>query len=151
MKATQKSIQPFLVPGKIAMAGVSRDEKKFGYQLFKLLRDQGYEVYPVHPLADQIGGIRCVHSVAEVPAEVCRLVVVTPKVQTAGIVKTALERGFDHIWIQQFSESPGVEAMVKDKAVNVVLKECLFMHLQPVKGIHKFHRAIRSLFGGMPK
>jgi predicted CoA-binding protein len=151
MKTSLASIQPFLKPGKIALAGASRNEKKFGYQLFNLLKDKGYEVFPVNPNTDRIGNTPCYKDLRSLPPDVKMVVIVTPKNQTASLVGDAISLGFKNLWIQQMSETPEALAILKGSDVNAVVKECLFMHLQPVTGIHKFHRAIRSLFGLMPK
>ena len=39
-------IQEFLAPKKLAIAGVSRNPKKFGYTVFKELREKDFEIYP---------------------------------------------------------------------------------------------------------
>ena len=49
MKATKASIDTFLSTHKIAIAGVSRDPKKFGYLVFQQLKEKGFEVYPINP------------------------------------------------------------------------------------------------------
>jgi predicted CoA-binding protein len=151
MKTIKAAIEPFLKPCKIALAGVSRDQKKFGYEIFKLLREAGYEVYPVNPNAEKIGETTCYPNLQTVPADVRHLAVLTPKKQTASVIGEALTRGFDHIWIQQMSDTPEALQMLSGKKINIVTGECLFMHVQPVKGVHKFHRSIRSFFGRMPK
>jgi predicted CoA-binding protein len=46
---TKKIIEEFLGPRKLAIAGVSGNSKKFGYLVFRDLKANGYEVYPVNP------------------------------------------------------------------------------------------------------
>lgn len=151
MKTSKAAITPFLEPCKIAVAGVSRDQKKFGYEIFKLLKENGYDVYPVNPNAETIGETKCYSNLRSVPAEVRHLAVLTAKKQTAAVIAEALERGFEHIWIQQMSDTPEAMQMLSGRKINLVTGECLFMHLQPVKGVHRFHRSIRTFFGRMPK
>jgi len=49
MKANRKAIEAFLSSKKIAIAGVSRDSKKFGHTVFKELSLKGFDVYPINP------------------------------------------------------------------------------------------------------
>jgi predicted CoA-binding protein len=150
MKATKASIEAFLAAPEIAVAGVSRDPKKFGHQVFKLLKEQGKKVLPVNPGATEIDGTQAYKNVGDLPREINHLVILTPKKQTREILENAIEKGISNIWIQQMSETPEALAYAQSKAVDVISGECIFLHAKPVKGIHKFHRAIRSFFGRMP-
>ncbi len=151
MKTTKASIDMFLATSKIAIAGVSRDPKKFGYLIFKQLKEKGYEVYPINPGADKIDGVTCFRSVSALPLNVHTLIVVTPKKSTRDIVAEALAKGIDNIWIQQMSDTPEAIELAKTQPVNLIVKECILMHLEPVTGIHKFHRSLKKLFGFFPR
>lgn len=151
MKATKKLIQTFLDSKKIAVAGVSRNEKKFGQAAFRELEKRGYDVYPVNPNAEDILGKKCYTSVSELPSEINSLLVITPKTQTLGVLKDAVSRGIKNIWIQQISENPETIEYIKANNLNPVIKQCILMHAEPVKGFHKFHRMIYRIFGVLPK
>ncbi len=151
MKATKTSIDSFLTSRKVAIAGVSRDPKKFGHQVFKNLKEKGFEVYPINPGADVIEGVPCFRSVGALPLNVHSLLIITPKKQTQGVVAEALAKGIDNIWIQQMSDTPESVELASSHPVNLITKECILMHIDPVEGIHKFHRTIRRFFGLHPK
>lgn len=151
MKATRKSIESFLSSRKIAIAGVSRDPKKFGQTVMKELKERGFELFPVNPHAEQINGTPCFHNIGSLPLNVKHLLVITPKKQTTGIVAEAIAKGIDNIWIQQFSDTPEAIDFAVSHKVNLVTKQCILMYIEPVKGIHRFHRAIKKLFGTLPK
>jgi uncharacterized protein len=151
MKATKASIESFLATRKLAIAGVSRNEKKFGFHVFKHLREKGFEVYPINPAADEIAGVPCFRSVGALPLNVHNLLVVTPKKETKEVVAEAIAKGIDNIWIQQMSDTPEALELARSRPVNLVAGECIFMHVNPVTSIHKFHRAVRKFFGRFPK
>ena len=148
---TLNEIQKFLEPQKIAMVGVSRNQKKFGGAIFKELKSKGFELYPVNPNADEIQGIKCYKSVAELPGDVKCLFIVTPKNETAGVVKLAVEKGFEMIWIQQKSDTPEAVEIIQKAGIPLIYKKCLMMFADPVKGVHGFHRFLTKTFGGYPK
>ncbi|MCK9421403.1 MAG: CoA-binding protein [Bacteroidales bacterium] len=150
MKVTKKSIDAFLAPRKLAIAGVSRDPKKFGFSVFKELKEKGFEVIPINPEADNIDGTPCLRHVSELPDDVSSLLIITPRSQTPGIVTEALERKLKNIWIQQMSETPETLILAKTSGVNLIYKQCILMYTDPVKGIHKFHRNIKRFFGRLP-
>lgn len=151
MKTTKLSIDQFLGPKKLAIAGVSRDPKKFGNIVYKELKDRGFEVYPINPNIDLVNGDKCYKSVNDLLPEVTHLLVITPKPLTMGVVREAVAKGIDNIWIQQMSETKEVMDFLKDKPVKLVTRECILMWIEPIKSIHKFHRTIRKIFGLLPK
>jgi uncharacterized protein len=144
-------IQAFFETKKIAVAGVSRNEKKFGTAVFKELREKGYEVIPINPNTDTILGVPCYRSVAALPAGIDSILLATPKQQTMETLKEAVAKGIKNIWIQQFSETPETLAYVKASNLNPVMKQCVLMFAEPAKSFHKFHRSIKGFFGLLPK
>lgn len=151
MKTSKKQIQAFFEMKKIAIAGVSRDSKKFSTVAFRELTEKGYEIYPVNPNVDTIHGVTCYQSVSALPAGVNSLLIATPKPHTLGLLKDAVAKGLQNIWIQQMSETPETIEYIKANNLNPIIKQCIFMHAEPVGSIHKFHRAISRFFGQLPK
>lgn len=151
MKASKKSIEQFLEPRKMVLAGVSRNPKKFGYTAFKELRERGYEVIPVHPEAESIDGVVCYRNLSDVPSSFRHVVTMVPKEETMKVVEEAVSCGFENIWIQQMSETPEAVEFAMSKNVNLVTGTCILLHSDPVKGFHKIHLILLKIFGGMPK
>ena len=42
-----------------AVIGATDKTEKFGYKIYKCLKDHGYEVYPVNPNVAEIDGDKC--------------------------------------------------------------------------------------------
>ena len=76
---TKKDIEKFLEPKNLAIAGVSRNPKKFGHLVYEELEKRGYDVYPVNPPPLKLHGENCFRSVSDLPAGVDRLLILTPK------------------------------------------------------------------------
>lgn len=150
MKADKASIDSFFLAKKIAIAGVSRDTKKFGHSVFNALTERGFDIYPINPNTNSLGGIPCFQSVMDLPSDVTNLVILTPKNQTVGIVKEAVGKGIPNIWIQQMSETPEAVKMAHEHGVKLIYGQCILMWTDPVKGLHKFHKSIKKLFGLLP-
>lgn len=147
---TIKQIADFLETGPVAVAGVSRNPKKFGFTAFKELKEKGLNVIPVNPEADEILGIKAYNRIADLPPDVKSLLVLTKKDKTEKVVKEALEKGINNIWIQQMSDSKAALTELEGKNVNLITGECILMHYKP-HSIHKFHRLLRKIFGSLPK
>lgn len=148
--ATLRQIEEFLGSGPIAMAGVSRNPKKFGFAAFRELKEKGLNIIPVNPYADEIHGSKVYHDIKSLPDNVSGLIVMTAKSQTAGVIREAREKGIKQIWIQQMAETKEALKEMEGSGINYVTKECILMHYKP-HSIHKFHGAIRKFFGRFPK
>jgi predicted CoA-binding protein len=77
---------------RIAVVGCSATPGKDAHEIPKYLLDQGYDVVPVNPSADEIFGRAAYDSLADVPGEVDVVDVFRPGDEVAGIVDAALER-----------------------------------------------------------
>jgi predicted CoA-binding protein len=147
----KESINQFLAPKKIAIAGVSRNNKKFGYAIFNELRQKGFDICPINPNAEEIDGVKCYKSVSEIPSGYDKLFIVTPKNDTDNMLKQAIDKGIKHVWVQQMSNTSETAKLAKDANVELIEKECIFMFAEPVTSVHKFHRFLWKVFGQLPK
>jgi len=147
---TLKQINDFIDSQPIAMVGVSRNPKKFGYAAFKELKEKGMKIIPVNPEADQILGEKCFQDVGKLPAEVKSILIITKKEKTAAVVREAKEKGIKQIWIQQSSDSKEALDELKGSDISYITGQCILMHYKP-HSIHKFHGSIKKFFGSFPK
>jgi len=148
--ATLKQINDFIDSQPIAMVGVSRNPKKFGYTAFKELKEKGMKIIPVNPEADQIMGEKAYPNVKALPSEVNGIIILTKKEKTAAIVREAKEKGINHIWIQQMADSKEALNELIGSGINFITGECILMHYKP-HSIHKFHGRLKKFFGRFPK
>jgi predicted CoA-binding protein len=147
---TLNKIEEFIASEPIAMVGVSRNPKKFGFTAFRELKEKGMNVLPVNPHAQEIHGVKVFPDVTALPDEVKALIIMTPKNQTAGVVKEALAKGVKQIWLQQMSESKEALKELEGTDINLITNECILMHYKP-HSIHKFHMMLKKFFGRFPK
>ena len=146
---SQESVDGFLALDTIAIAGVSRSGKGFGNAVLRDLTGKGYEILPVHPEAQEVGGVPCSPSLAELPKPVAGLVLVVPPAQSERLAREAKEAGIGRIWMQQGAESPEAIRYCEENGIDVVHGECIMMFAQPT-GIHRFHRWLNGIFGKLP-
>ncbi len=148
---TLNEIQKFLEPRKMAIAGASRNSKKFGGVVFHELRDKGFILYPINPNAEEIQGIKCYKSVEELPADVEHLLILTSKEETDSVAEAAILKGIKMIWIQQKSDTPEAIKSIGEAGIGLIYNKCIMMFASPVKGFHGFHRFLSKTFGSYPK
>ena len=94
-RADVASLAPLLSPASVAVVGVSRKEGSVGRTILRNIRDAGFAgpAYAVNPNADEIDGMRCVHSVAALPEPVDLAVIAVPPAAVAAAAQECGERG----------------------------------------------------------
>ena len=80
MSMPAHSLREILYPDSIAVIGASKDQTKRGFRSIQKLLDDGYPgaIYPINPKEQEILGLRCYPSMAEVPGAVDLALVWTP-------------------------------------------------------------------------
>lgn len=83
------AIDAIMHPESLAVVGASTTPGKIGYTVLENLVKQGYtgKIYPINPSADEILGLKCYHSILEVPGTVDAAVMTIP----AKLVPQAVE------------------------------------------------------------
>lgn len=147
---TKKQIDEFFSQHTFALAGVSRNGKKFGNSALAELKQKGYKVLVVHPEAQQVDGEHCYPSLAALPETADGVVLVVPPAQTEKMVQEAYASGIRRVWMQPGAESPAAIKFCQEHDMQAITGECIMMYPK-ANGFHNFHRVVRTVFGGMPK
>jgi len=142
-------IESFINSKRIAVIGISRSGKKFGNMAGKELISRGYEIFPVHPAAAEIDGMTCYPNLKSLEGKADALLVSIPSAKITQVLEEAAQIGMKNIWLQQGSWSNEVQQTAERLGLPVVSKKCILMYAPPVTSIHKFHRTIISIFGGL--
>ena len=142
-------ISEFISLKRIAVVGMSRSGKKYGNMATRELVAKGYEIYPVHPEAQEIDGLKCYPSLKSLSGKVDGVWISIPPQKVNAVLEDAAEMGLKNIWLQQGAWSKDVQQTIDRLKLPVVSKKCILMYAQPVKSVHKFHRTIKSIFGGL--
>lgn len=151
MKITSRAaVDEFLSQRVLAVAGVSKNKKKFGNAIFRELRAKGYRLLPVNPNAADIDGEKCYSSLRELPEKVDGVIIVTPSAETEKVVNDAVASGIRRVWIQQGAETGEAIRLGREKGLSVVHGECILMFAEPAAFPHSAHRWIWRLLGKLP-
>lgn len=150
MKTSKSSVDRFLAQRALALVGVSRSGEKFGNVILRTLRSKGMRVYPVHPVADRIGGVTCYRHFADLPEPVGGVIISVPPADAVSVLRDAAEAGITRVWLQQGAESPYVTRLCAELGLDAVIGECILMHAHPT-GIHRVHRVIEGALGRLPR
>jgi len=124
----EELIKKFLNKRNIfAVVGASRDPKKYGYQVYRDLKEAGYEVYPVNPNADKILGDRCYPDLGDLSTKPDIVDVVVPPKVTEKIVKTCKRLRITKVWMQPGSESENAIKFCHENDIDVVYGVCVMV------------------------
>jgi len=112
------------------VVGASENKSKFGYKIFKALKENGYNVYPVNPGYDKIDGEKCYHSVKEIPGIIdCVNVVVPPKV-SLNLIDEVSELNIKNIWFQPGSFNDEIIGKAEEMKLKPVYNNCVLIELK---------------------
>lgn len=123
-------IEGFLEKSNVfAVVGVSRNPDKYGYKVWKDLKESGYEVYPVNPNASEIEGEECYGSLRDLPEKPDVVDIVVPPKITEKVVKQCDEIGINKVWMQPGSESERAREFCERNSIEVLLNMCVMRNL----------------------
>jgi uncharacterized protein len=145
----------FLSSGRIAVVGASDEPKNFGRAIVAELTEHGIDAVAVHPHAETVASVHCYPSLAAVPGVVDGVIVMVPKDAAVSVVHDCIDRGITRVWLFK-GAGPGAVSdeaveLCKTHGISVVEGACPLMFLEPVGGVHKFHRVLRRMSGAVGK
>jgi acyl-CoA synthetase (NDP forming)/GNAT superfamily N-acetyltransferase len=93
--ADTASLRHLLEPASVAVIGASRRAATVGRAVLDNIRAGGYQgrLYAVNPHARDLGGVRCVPTVAELPEAPDLAVIAVPPAEVTGVAKACGARG----------------------------------------------------------
>jgi predicted CoA-binding protein len=147
MNDLRTAIDDFLAQDTLAIVGVSRKKSKFGSMAYRSLKKKGYRLFGVNPGLTVIDGDPCYPSLEALPEPVGGVLIILPPEKTELVAHEAAEAGIHRIWIQQGAESEAAVQFCNERDLSVVAGECILLHADPVRGIHRLHRWIARLMG----
>jgi uncharacterized protein len=142
-----QAVKDFVQCKRIAVVGVSRKGNKFGNEIAKELKARDYQVFIVHPEAQEIDGEPCYRNLAALKGEVESVLICVPPKAAEQVVHEAVAAGIKHIWLQQGAQSPEAVDAAKQAGASLVENKCIMMYAEPVESFHRFHRWFWKLIG----
>ena len=106
MQDIKEAASDFLAKKRMAVTGVSRQPKSHGSNnVYKRLRERGYDVFAVNPNAQEVEGDRCYPDLKSIPDGVEAVVIGTRPEIAEDTVRECAELGIKHVWMHR---GPGV-------------------------------------------
>ena len=107
-----------------AVVGVSANPHKFGYRVFRDLRQAGYRVYGVNPRVQEVDGETIYPSLESLPERPEVVDLVVPPAVTEQIVQECARLGLERVWMQPGAESEAAIEYCRRHGIQVVHDAC---------------------------
>jgi len=111
-----------------AVIGANNDQDKFGNIIYNRLKSEGYRVYPVNPMYDEVEGDKCYPDLSSLPEkpEVLDMVVSPKRGKT--FIEEAARLGIKNIWLQPGTYDQELLALIEEKQL-IGLQSCVLVAL----------------------
>lgn len=114
----------------VAVVGMSKNEGKAAHYVPKYLSQQGYNIMPINPTADQILERKSYHSIEEVDQPIDIVDVFRPSDQVLPVVQQAIKKKPKVIWLQEGIHNSEAEELARKAGIQVVFNRCMLAEHQ---------------------
>jgi predicted CoA-binding protein len=115
---------------KVAVIGMSKHSRKAAQFVPKYLSENGFEIIPVNPTAEEILGKKCYSEISEVEGEIDIIDVFRPSDKVLPIIKEAIKKKPKVIWLQEGIHNQEAEELVVKAGIKVVFNRCMLAEHQ---------------------
>jgi predicted CoA-binding protein len=150
MQTIKEAASEFLATRRVAVTGVSRDEKS-GHgsnTVYRRLRDRGYEVFAVNPNADEVEGDPSYNNLRSIPGGVDAVVIGTRPERAEHTMRECADLGITHVWMHRGpgtgSVSPAATEYGRRHGITVIDGGCPCMFGPTADLGHRVMRIIYS-------
>ena len=127
---TDKQIQDILSMKKVVVIGMSKNPSKAAHHVPRYLSENGFDITPVNPSADEILGKKCYDSVSDIDEDVDIVDVFRPSDEVLPFVQEAIKKKPKVIWLQEGIHNTEAEELARDAGIIVVFNRCMLAEHQ---------------------
>ena len=113
-----------------AVAGVTGKKERYGYKIWKTLKEHDYTAYGVNPNYDELEDEKIYHALVDIPEKIEVLdMVVGPNIAMKTL-DDAKEAGIEYIWFQPGSYDDDVIEKAKKMDFKILYDDCIYATLK---------------------
>ncbi len=127
---TDDQIREILSLKKVTVVGMSQYPRKAAHGVPRYLSENGYDITPVNPNADEILGKKCFDEISQVEEEIDIVDVFRPSDQVLPVVKEVIKKNPKVIWLQEGIHNQEAEELARDAGIKVVFNRCMLAEHQ---------------------
>ena len=114
----------------VAVIGISKNQEKAAHYVPKYLAENGYNIIPINPSADEILNKKCYPSINDVDESIDIVDVFRPSDQVLPFVKDAIKKKPKVIWLQEGIHNTEAEELARKEGIKVVFNRCMLAEHQ---------------------
>jgi len=154
MQSINQAAAVFLASRRVAVTGVSRTPQTHGANnVYRRLRERGYQVFAVNPNTDRVEGDRCYQDLKSIPGGVEAVVIGTRPGIADDTIRECAELGITRVWMHRGPGAGSVSAAAtsygRAHAITVIDGGCPLMFAPTADLGHKIMRLVYA--GHVPK
>ena len=127
---TDEEIKDIFALKKIAVIGMSRHPAKAAHFVPKYLSEQGFDITPVNPTANEILGKKCYPDISSVQDPIDIVDIFRPSEQVLPVVQNAIKKKPKVIWLQEGIHNEEAENLAKEHGIDIVFNRCMLAEHQ---------------------
>jgi len=127
---TDDEIKQIFSLKNVAVIGMSKNQEKAAHYVPKYLSQNGYNIMPVNPTADEILDKKCYPSVEDIPESIDIVDVFRPSDQVLPVVQQAIKKKPKVIWLQEGIHNVEAEDLARKEGIKVVFNRCMLAEHQ---------------------
>ena len=127
---SDEKIREILSYKNVAVVGISKNSEKAAHYVPKYLSENGFNIIPVNPTADEILQKKCYTNVGEVDSEIDIVDVFRPSEQVLPVVQEAIKKKPKVIWLQEGIHNEEAEDLARKAGITVVYNRCMLAEHQ---------------------
>ncbi len=114
----------------VAVIGLSKNQEKAAHFVPKYLAENGYNIIPINPSADEILNKKCYPSINDVDESIDIVDVFRPSDQVLPFVKDAIKKKPKVIWLQEGIHNTEAEELARKEGITIVFNRCMLAEHQ---------------------
>lgn len=120
---------------RVAVVGASAKPDRASHGVTRYLLDHThFEVYPVNPNYEEVAGVECYHSLADLPVTPDLVVIFRRPEHVPGVVDEAIEARTDGVWMQLGITHQEAAGKAQSRGLDVVQDRCIKIEHQRLIG-----------------
>ena len=127
---TDEEIKNILKMKKVAVIGMSKYNEKAAHFVPKYLLENGYEITPVNPTAEEILDKKCYTEVTEIPYDIDIVDVFRPSHDVRSIINGIVKKKPKVMWLQEGIHNSDAEDLARNAGIDVVYNRCMLAEHQ---------------------
>jgi uncharacterized protein len=114
----------------VAVIGMSKNPEKAAHYVPKYLSEQGYNIMPINPTANEILNKKSYPSVTDIDQPIDIVDVFRPSDQVLPVVKDAIKMKPKVIWLQEGIHNEEAEELARREGIKVIFNRCMLAEHQ---------------------